>query len=78
MFWLVEDDDQLEKFQNYCKGDAFVEIIPYDNREHPTQNGICAIYIHPLNSTKGYMLPTSHSETLNIDLYIIIAAFQLC
>tara|TARA_R110001592_G_scaffold11341_1_gene56303 strand:+ start:12460 stop:13719 length:1260 start_codon:yes stop_codon:yes gene_type:complete len=71
MFWLVEDDDQLEKFQNYCKGDAFVEIIPYDNREHPTQNGICAIYIHPLNSTKGYMLPTSHSETLNIDLYAV-------
>ena len=71
MFWLVEDNKQLEIFKNYCKGDVFIEIIPYDNREHPTQNEICAIYIRPLNSTKGYILPTSHSETLNIDLYVI-------
>ena len=71
MFWLVEDDDQLRVFKNYCNGDVFVEIIPYDNREHPTQNGICAIYIRPLNSTKGYILPISHSETLNVDLYAV-------
>ena len=71
MFWLVEDDDQLKVFKNYCSGDVFVEIIPYDNREHPTQNSICAIYIRPLNSTKGYILPISHSETLNVDLYAV-------
>ena len=68
MFWLVEDNDQLEEFKNYCTGDAFIEIIPYDNREHPTQNDICAIYIRPLNSTKGYIITTSHSETLNINI----------
>ena len=62
MFWLVEDNNQLEEFKNYCTGDAFIEIIPYDNREHPTQNDICAIYIRPLNSTKGYIITTSHSE----------------
>jgi hypothetical protein len=28
MFWLVEDDKQLELFKNYAKGEAFVEIIP--------------------------------------------------
>ena len=68
MFWLVEDKEQLKKFKNYCGGDAFIEIIPYDNREHPTQNDICAIYIRPLNSTKGYIITISHSETLNIDI----------
>ena len=68
MFWLVEDNEQLKEFQNYCKGDVFLEIIPYDNREHPTQNSICAIYVRPLNSTKGYILTVSHSETLNIDI----------
>ena len=71
MFWLVEDSTQLENFKNLCKGDVFMEIIPYDDREHPTQNEICAIYIRPLNSTKGYMLTISHSETLNIDLYAV-------
>ena len=29
MFWLVEDEVQLEEFKNYCKGEAFIEIIPY-------------------------------------------------
>ena len=72
MFWLVEDDEQLGVFENYCKGDVFVEIIPYDNREHPTQNGVCAFYIRPLNSPKGYILPICHSETLNVDLYAVI------
>lgn len=68
MFWLVEDNKQLEIFKNYCNGDAFVEIIPYNNNIHPTQNNICAIYIRPLESTKGYVVPISHSETLNIEL----------
>ena len=68
MFWLVEDNKQLEVFKNYCNEDAFVEIIPYNNNIHPTQNNICAIYIRPLESTKGYVVPISHSETLNIEL----------
>ena len=68
MFWLVEDNKQLEVFKDYCKGDAFVEIIPYNSNNHPTQNKICAIYIRPLNSTKGYMVTISHSETLNVEL----------
>jgi hypothetical protein len=76
MFWLVEDDIQLEKFLNYCKEDAFIEIIPYSNVEHPTQNNICAIYIRPLNSTKGYMIPISHSETLNVDLNAVKCAID--
>mgnify|MGYP001481815235 CR=1 FL=1 len=76
MFWLVEDDIQLEKFLNYCKEDAFIEIIPYSNVEHPTQNNICAIYIRPLNSTKGYMIPISHSETLNVDLNAVKCAIN--
>ncbi len=68
MFWLVENNTQLETFERYCKGDAFIEVIPYNNEEHPTQNEICAVYIRPLNSTKGYMIPISHSETSLIDL----------
>ena len=68
MFWLVEDNKQLEDFKEHCRGEAFIEVIPYNNVVHPTQNEICAIYIHPLNSTKGYMITISHSETLNIDL----------
>ena len=68
MFWLVEDDKQLELFKNYAKGEAFVEIIPNNHFEHPTNNGICAVYIRLLNSNKGFILTNNHSETLNVGI----------
>ena len=68
MFWLVEDDKQLELFKNYAKGEAFVEIIPNNHFEHPTNNRICAVYIRPLNSNKGFILTNDHSETLNVGI----------
>ena len=68
MFWLVEAKDQIESFTNSGYKDAFVEIIPYNDTIHPTQNHICAVYIRPLNSTKGFIIPTAHSETLNVSI----------
>ena len=68
MFWLVEDDKQLEVFKNYVREEAFVEIIPYNSLEHPTKSGICAVYIRPLNAAKGFILTNDHSETLNVGI----------
>jgi|TARA_R110001592_G_scaffold109976_2_gene306040 hypothetical protein len=68
MFWLVESKEQLDRFYNSSYKEAFVEIIPYNDKIHPTQNDICAVYIRPLNSTKGFIIPISHSEALPIDL----------
>ena len=68
MFWLVEDDKQLELFKKFAKGEAFVEIIPYNHFEHPVNNGVCAVYIRPLNSDKGFILTNNHSETLNVGI----------
>lgn len=68
MFWLVESKDQFDKFYNSSYKEAFVEVIPYSNAVHPCQNDVCCVYIRPLNSTKGYMLPISHSETLKLNI----------
>ena len=68
MFWLVESKDQFNGFCNSSYKEAFVEVIPYNNWVHPTQNNICAIYIRPLLATKGFIIPISHSETLNIGI----------
>ena len=68
MFWLVEDDKQLELFKKFAKGEAFVEIIPNNHFEHPVNNGVCAVYIRPLNSDKGFILTNNHSETLNVGI----------
>ena len=68
MFWLIEDGDQLKRFRSKSYKEAFVEIIPYSYQEHPSQNKICAVYIRPLEATKGYILSIDHSETLNINI----------
>ena len=69
MFWLVETNDQLNVIKSSSYKDAFIEVIPYSYNTHSSQNDICAVYIRPLDATKGFMLPISHSETLllNID-----------
>ena len=76
MFWLVESKIQFEQFSNANWKDVFIEIIPSSYLFHPTQNGICALYIKPLVSTKGFIVPLHHSETLNIDMTDINAMLQ--
>ena len=68
MFWLVESKDQIKGFSNYSFKEAFVEVIPYNNTIHPVQNKVCALYIRPLLSTKGFIIPVSHSETLSASI----------
>ncbi len=72
MFWLIENNTQLERFCNYAYKEAFIEIIPFSNRNHPTQNNVCAIYLRPLLATKGFIIPISHSETSNININDVI------
>ena len=65
MFWLIED---LEKVDQFCKinhKEVYVEVIPSSPTLHPIQNRICALYLRPLEDTKGYIIPIKHSETIN-------------
>jgi hypothetical protein len=62
MFWLVENKEQFERLQNSSFKEAFVEIIPNNPYQHPVQNSICAFYVRPIQGTKGYILPLTHSE----------------
>ena len=68
MYWLVESQNQIEELYNSGFEEVFVEVIPYSNKIHPIENNICAIYLRPLNSTKGYIASINHSEAFNIDI----------
>jgi hypothetical protein len=68
MYWLIETEEQLKEFESQQYQEVFVEVIPFDNREHPYENEVCAVYIFPLDSQKGFILPTAHSEALSLRL----------
>ena len=65
MYWLIEDIEQLKVFYNSGYKEAFIEIVPFNDRIHPAQNGVSLVYIRPLLASKGFMLCIDHSETLN-------------
>jgi len=62
MFWLIENKDQFKVLENSGFKEAFVEIIPNNPYQHPTQNSICSFYVRPIKGRKGYILPISHTE----------------
>jgi hypothetical protein len=68
MYWLIETEEQLLELSKFGYEEAFVEIIPYSNKIHPVGNGVCAIYIKPLNSTKGFITSIDHSEALSLSI----------
>jgi hypothetical protein len=65
MYWLIEDINQLKVFYNMGYKEAFIEVIPFNDHTHPSQNSVSLLYIRPLLATKGFMLGVDHSETLN-------------
>ena len=66
MYWLIEDEEQLNVLINSGYKEAFIEVIPYNNNTHPSLNEISLIYIRPINARKGYIVCVTHSECLNV------------
>ena len=76
MFWLVETKDQLKDFNSHQYQEVYIEIIPSNIKEHPMLNDICCVYIRPLSSLKGFILPVTHSETQKLEYSEILETIQ--
>ena len=65
MYWLVENEEQLNVLINSGYKEAFIEVIPYNDTIHPVQNHVSLVYIRPIKASKGFMICITHSEALN-------------
>ena len=65
MYWLVEDEEQLNVLINSGYKKAFIEVIPYNDTIHPVQNHVSLVYIRPIEASKGFMVCIAHSEATN-------------
>jgi hypothetical protein len=67
MHAIIETKEQLNRLQEHCIDNCFVQIITNNDNFHPKLTNISCIYYRCLNS-KGHIFPINHSETFNLDL----------
>ena len=61
MFWIVENNKQLELFSRLNYDEVFLEPILANDNIHPKLNDVIVIYIRGINASKGYMVCLDHS-----------------
>ena len=76
MFWLIENEKDLEYLRQKPIQEAFVEIIPHHDNIHPALNDVSLVYIRPYNDEKGYMLCLDHSETSSLNKTLVDGILQ--
>jgi hypothetical protein len=68
MFYIVEDDSQVQFLHNIRDKKCYVELITSNNNYHPKLAFLSLVYIRILDHEKGYIIPVLHDEGLNVDL----------
>ena len=66
MFYIVEQESKLENLQRLSKLGLYVDVISSNDLYHPKLTSTVAVYIRPLNSKHGFIIPINHDEGLNI------------
>ena len=66
MFYIVEQDSKLKSLQRLSKLGLYVDVISSNDLYHPKLSSTIAVYIRPINSKHGFIIPINHDEGLNI------------
>lgn len=72
MLYILETQDNLDRFFSSFWEDIFIHIIPINNNYHPILNKICMIYLRPLKTNKGYIIPINTEDAFNVDITKLI------
>ena len=66
MFYIVEQESKLENLQRLSKLGLYIEVISSNDYYHPKLTSTVAVYIRPLKSKRGFIIPVNHDEGLNV------------
>ena len=79
MFYITETDQQLNRLQALSRLGAFVYIISSNDYYHPQLTSTVAVYIRPLSSKHGFIIPIDHTEGVNVDkdrVYELLSSYN--
>ena len=71
MYWLVENNEQLNLLINSGYDKGYVDIIPKDHIKHPAINEVSLLYIRPIDATKGHIICIDHDEAFSVDSTLV-------
>lgn len=71
MYWLIEDKEKIDILSTIKLKEAYVEIIPFSPTIHPVENSVSAVYIKPVDGSKGYMVTIHHSEAFRVGVELV-------
>ncbi len=66
MYYIIETEDQLNKFCSYDLEECVVDVIPSSDWYHNAITSISLVYIKPIKSKYGYILPLDHDESFKL------------
>ena len=66
MFYIVEQESKLENLQRLSKLGLYVDVISTNDLYHPKLSSTVAVYIRPVNSKHGFIVPINHDEGINV------------
>ncbi len=73
MYYIIENEDQLNKFSSYDFTNCYVDVISCSDRVHSAISDPCLYYIKPFRSRSGFILPVNHPESVNLPIEIVKA-----
>jgi len=66
VFYIVEQESKLENLQRLSKLGLYVDVISSNDLYHQKLTKTIAVYIRPVHSKHGFIIPISHDEGLNV------------
>ena len=66
MFYIVEQDSKLDSLQRLAKLGLYVDVVSSNDLYHPKLSSTIAVYVRPINSKHGFIIPINHDEGLNV------------
>ena len=67
MYYIIETEEQFQKFSQYDFTNCFVDVISTNDNYHPKISEPSLVYIKPFRSRMGFILSIDHTEAFSLD-----------
>jgi len=68
MYYLIETEEQLNKFFQDEGGECYLQFITNNDEMHPKLQTVCALYIYSFSKEKGFIINIDHPEAFPLEV----------